>query len=79
MNDKPNIIFIGSRFLIILVLGGVRTYLTLAAAAGGIVWLIALCGGSRWIPRGTVLADWQNTRTDRAVVYNWTAVAHWTR
>ena len=48
-------------------------------AAGGIVWLIALCGGSRWIPRGTVLADWQNTRTDRAVVYNWTAVAHWTR
>ena len=34
------------------------------------------CGDTKWKPHGTVLADWQNMRTDRAVVYNWTAVAH---
>ena len=59
--------------------GGYRTKLTLTAAAG-IVWLIALVEiPSKWIPHGTVLSDWYNTRTDRAVVYDRTAVAHWTR
>ena len=37
------------------------------------------CGDTKWIPHGTVLAHWYNTRTGRAIVYNWTAVAHWTR
>ena len=37
------------------------------------------CVDTKWIPHGTVLADWYNTRTDIAVVYNWTAVVQWTR
>ena len=37
------------------------------------------CGDTKWTPHGMVLADCYNTRTDRAVGYNWTAVDHWTR
>ena len=52
----------------------------LLTAAAGIVWLFALVGIPSGYRRGRC---WQagrtRTRTDRAVVYNWTAVAHWTR
>ena len=37
------------------------------------------CGDTKWIPHGTVLTDWWNTRTDRAVACSWTAVARWAR
>ena len=34
-----------------------------------------LSGNTNWIKRGTVLADWYSTRTDRAAACSWPTVA----
>ena len=46
--------------------GWTRVSIAFFGSSSGHCLVDRACGTTKWIPHGTVLADWLNTRTDRA-------------